>query len=263
MVGRDVLLRVEKPPAKPGGVTARAFATSSVAPAASRSTDVTFDVRAGEIVGIAGVEGNGQRELIEAIAGLVDPARVSGEIALEGASLTGSTPGRGASAASRTFPKIAIGAGCCSSSASTRTRFSACTTGRPSRPGVLINDREVRRRTADIIQRFDVRPPNPGAARPGAVGRQPAEARSSAASSSCSRSCCSSRSRRAASTSARSSSSTASWSTLRDAGCAVLLVSAELEEVMSLSDRLLVIHKGRIAGEVDPATAQTARRSGC
>jgi simple sugar transport system ATP-binding protein len=44
---------------------------------------------------------------------------------------------------------------------------------------------------------------------------------------------------------------------LRDAGCAVLLVSAELEEVMSLADRLLVIHQGRIAGEVDPASANT------
>ena len=42
---------------------------------------------------------------------------------------------------------------------------------------------------------------------------------------------------------------------LRDAGCAVLLVSAELEEVTSLSDRLLIIHKGRIVGEVDPKTA--------
>jgi len=39
---------------------------------------------------------------------------------------------------------------------------------------------------------------------------------------------------------------------LRDEGCAVLLVSAELEEVTALSDRLLVIHKGAIAGEVDP-----------
>ena len=42
---------------------------------------------------------------------------------------------------------------------------------------------------------------------------------------------------------------------LRDAGCAVLLVSAELEEVMSLADRLLVIHKGAIAGEVNPQAA--------
>jgi len=42
---------------------------------------------------------------------------------------------------------------------------------------------------------------------------------------------------------------------LRDSGCAILLVSAELEEVTSLSDRLLIIHEGRIAGEVDPKVA--------
>jgi simple sugar transport system ATP-binding protein len=42
---------------------------------------------------------------------------------------------------------------------------------------------------------------------------------------------------------------------LRDQGCAILLVSAELEEVTSLSDRLLIIHDGRIAGEVDPKVA--------
>jgi simple sugar transport system ATP-binding protein len=42
---------------------------------------------------------------------------------------------------------------------------------------------------------------------------------------------------------------------LRDEGCAILLVSAELEEVTSLADRLLVIYHGRIVGEVDPARA--------
>jgi simple sugar transport system ATP-binding protein len=42
---------------------------------------------------------------------------------------------------------------------------------------------------------------------------------------------------------------------MRDAGCAVLLVSAELEEVMALSDRLLIIHNGKIAGEVNPTIA--------
>jgi simple sugar transport system ATP-binding protein len=42
---------------------------------------------------------------------------------------------------------------------------------------------------------------------------------------------------------------------LRDAGCAVLLVSAELEEVTALADRLLIMREGRIAGEVDPKVA--------
>jgi simple sugar transport system ATP-binding protein len=40
---------------------------------------------------------------------------------------------------------------------------------------------------------------------------------------------------------------------LRDAGCAVLLVSAELEEVKALADKLLVMYHGRIVGQVDPA----------
>jgi simple sugar transport system ATP-binding protein len=46
---------------------------------------------------------------------------------------------------------------------------------------------------------------------------------------------------------------------LRDSGCAILLVSAELEEVTALSDRLLIIHDGRIAGEVDPQTTSVER----
>jgi simple sugar transport system ATP-binding protein len=46
---------------------------------------------------------------------------------------------------------------------------------------------------------------------------------------------------------------------MRDAGCAILLVSAELEDVTALSDRLLVLHAGHVAGEVDPATATPAQ----
>jgi ABC-type uncharacterized transport system ATPase subunit len=45
---------------------------------------------------------------------------------------------------------------------------------------------------------------------------------------------------------------------LRDSGCAVLLVSAELEEVTALADRLLVLHQGKIVREVDPARTTTA-----
>jgi simple sugar transport system ATP-binding protein len=45
---------------------------------------------------------------------------------------------------------------------------------------------------------------------------------------------------------------------MRDAGCAVLLVSAELEEVTALADRLIVLHNGAVAGEVDPSVATTS-----
>ena len=71
MVGRRVLLRVEKGEAKPGAVK---LAVKNLTVKDSRGVtmvdDVSFDVRAGEIVGIAGVAGNGQSELIEAISGI-------------------------------------------------------------------------------------------------------------------------------------------------------------------------------------------------
>jgi general nucleoside transport system ATP-binding protein len=71
MVGRDVLLRVDKPPAQPGDVMLRIVDLHVVDDRGiPKVNGVSFDVRAGEIVGIAGVDGNGQSELIDAIAGL-------------------------------------------------------------------------------------------------------------------------------------------------------------------------------------------------
>src|SRR6476659_1976502 len=84
MVGREVLLRVEKPDAKPGQPELEVSGLSITATDGTRKVnDVSFVVRRGEIVGIAGVEGNGQTELIEALAGLVNPAQVSGAINFE------------------------------------------------------------------------------------------------------------------------------------------------------------------------------------
>src|SRR4029079_12594648 len=81
MVGREVLLRVEKPDPHVGETALEGRNLSVLtSTGAKRVNDVSFEVRAREIVGIAGVEGNGQTELIEALAGLVDPAYMTGEI---------------------------------------------------------------------------------------------------------------------------------------------------------------------------------------
>src|SRR3989442_943190 len=89
MVGREVLLRVEKPQAKPGApVLALAHVSINGRDGGKRLNDVSFEVRAGEIVGIAGVEGNGQTELIEALAGLIPGSHISGEISFEGRDIT-------------------------------------------------------------------------------------------------------------------------------------------------------------------------------
>jgi len=251
MVGREVLLRVEKPLAKPGEVVLSVRNLSI----GKHVENVTFDVRAGEIVGIAGVEGNGQRELIEAIAGLIDPALVSGELTLEGRSLAGLDARARRERGIAHIPEDRHRRGLLLEFSLEENAILGVHYRPPVASRALLNDREVRRRTADIIQRFDVRPPDPmlparalsgGNQQKLIIGRefelppklllvaQPTRGVDIGAIEFIHR----------------------KLVALRDAGCAVLLVSAELEEVMSLSDRLLVIHSGRIAGEVDPATAK-------
>ena len=87
MVGRDVLLQVDKQPREPG---AAVLAVSDLSVVDERGVElvngVSLQVREGEIVGIAGVDGNGQSELVEAIAGLRRPS--AGRITLEEADIT-------------------------------------------------------------------------------------------------------------------------------------------------------------------------------
>src|SRR5437764_3416209 len=89
MVGRDVLLRIEKPEAKAGETVLRVQnMVVASADGTRRVNDVSFEVRAGEIVGVAGVEGNGQTELIESLAGLTAQSRVSGKVDFAGRDIT-------------------------------------------------------------------------------------------------------------------------------------------------------------------------------
>jgi ABC-type uncharacterized transport system ATPase subunit len=91
MVGRDVVLRLEKPPAQPGKSILR---VENLWVKGDRGEDavrgLSFEVRAGEIFGIAGVEGNGQTELIEAITGLRKVEK--GKVLMEDKDVTGKSP---------------------------------------------------------------------------------------------------------------------------------------------------------------------------
>jgi general nucleoside transport system ATP-binding protein len=254
MVGREVLLRVGKSPAKPGEVT---LSVRNVAVAPGILKGVTFDIHAGEIVGIAGVEGNGQRELIEAIAGLLDPSLISGEMTFDGRSLIELDARTRREWGIAHIPEDRHRRGLLLDFRVDENAILGVHYRPPVTSGAMVDAREVRRRTDDIIQRFDVRPPDPalparalsgGNQQKLIIGRelelqprlllvaQPTRGVDIGAIEFIHR----------------------KLVELRDAGCAVLLVSAELEEVMSLSDRLLVIHDGRIAGEVDPAVARPA-----
>ncbi|WP_456368161.1 ABC transporter ATP-binding protein [Thermococcus sp.] len=91
MVGRDVVLRLQKPPSQPGKPILR---VENLWVKGDRGEDavkgLSFEVREGEIFGIAGVEGNGQTELIEAITGLRKVEK--GKVLLEEKDVTGKTP---------------------------------------------------------------------------------------------------------------------------------------------------------------------------
>lgn len=88
MVGREVDLTVDKTPAQPGKTVLSVNGIAVLGNLGQRAVDdVSFEVRAGEIVALAGVQGNGQSELVEALVGLRPP--VSGSVSLDGQVLTG------------------------------------------------------------------------------------------------------------------------------------------------------------------------------
>ncbi|MES1242370.1 MAG: ABC transporter ATP-binding protein [Acidobacteriota bacterium] len=257
MVGRDVLLRVEKAPAKPDAAVLAVRGLSVTGEDGSRRLDnVSFEVRRGEIVGIAGVEGNGQTELIEALAGLVPASHLAGSVLLDGKDLAGLGAGERKKLGIAHVPEDRHRRGLLldfdlseNSILGVQDRPPAATG-----PGGVWFDRPaVRERAARIVRDFDVRPPNPdlparalsgGNQQKLILGReldlhprlllvaQPTRGVDIGAIEFIHR----------------------QLVALRDAGCAILLVSAELEEVTALADRLLIFHSGKVAGEVDPAT---------
>ena len=258
MVGREVLLRVEKSDPKVGKAQLEVKNLSVTDRlGAKRVNDVSFDVCGGEIVGIAGVEGNGQTELIEALAGLVEPARITGAMNFEGHDLKTLGARNRRELGIAHIPEDRHRRGLLLDFTLAENSILGVHYRRPIAAlagGVFIDENAVQRRATEIIQNFDVRPPNaalPARALSGGnqqkliIGReyrvdpklllvsQPTRGVDIGAIEFIHRQLVG----------------------LRDNGCAILLVSAELEEVTSLSDRLLIIHEGRIAGEVDPKVA--------
>ncbi|MEP6920947.1 MAG: ABC transporter ATP-binding protein [bacterium] len=257
MVGREVLLRVEKTDAKVGAteLSVRRLTVSKKG-GAKPVNGVSFDVRQGEILGIAGVEGNGQTELIEALAGLIDSGTLSGEIHLEGRDITRESARVRRELGIAHIPEDRHRRGLLLDFSLAENSILGVHYRKPvvSLAGVFLDDVAIRRRASEIINNFDVRPTNvdlPARALSGGnqqkliIGRefdlqpklllvsQPTRGVDIGAIEFIHR----------------------KLVALRDSGCAVLLVSAELEEVTSLSDRLLIIHEGRVVGEVDPRVA--------
>jgi simple sugar transport system ATP-binding protein len=255
MVGREVLLRVEKTKANPGETVLGVRDLVMTARDGTRRLDgVSFEVRAGEIVGIAGVEGNGQTELIEALAGLILPPAVSGAMEFLGNNIIRTPARKRKELGIAHIPEDRHRRGLLLDFDLAENSILGVHYRPPAVAyfgNVWLDNEAIRKQAAQVIKDFDVRPPNPdlparalsgGNQQKLIIGRefelrpklllvsQPTRGVDIGAIEFIHR----------------------KLVALRDAGCAVLLVSAELEEVTALSDRLLVVHNGRIVGEVDP-----------
>src|SRR6185312_14876349 len=168
MVARDVLLRVVKPEGHPGkpvlavrGLSLGALGAKS---GEKRLDGVSFEVRAGEIVGIAGIEGNGQTELIDALAGLADSGAVTGVVELEGRNVESLSARQRRTRGIAHVPEDRHRRGLLLDFDLAENSI----LGADDRPSVSVgpwhwwlNREAIRRRTEKILKAFDVRPPNP------------------------------------------------------------------------------------------------------
>ncbi|MEO0938153.1 MAG: ABC transporter ATP-binding protein [Pseudomonadota bacterium] len=252
MVGRKVLLRVDKSPAKPGDVVLDVEDLRVVdAQGVARLKGIDLQVRAGEILGIAGVAGNGQSELLEVLGGYMEATgtvRVNGQdLGLTGRSATGRTRrARGIAHVpeDRQREGLIMDFAAWENTAFGYHRDDAYTSG------ILSNNAAIKTDTQAKMDRFDVRPPNPRLAAKNFSGGnqqkivlareiernpdlllvgQPTRGVDIGAIEFIHQQIVA----------------------LRDAGKAILLVSVELEEILGLSDRVAVMFDGQIMGVRD------------
>jgi len=254
MVGRPVLLRVEKAPAKRGSSLLQVDDLVVLDDRRQRAVDgLSLEVRAGEILGLAGVEGNGQVELVEAIAGL-RPAR-SGRVRLCGRDLTAASPRRRLRGGLGHIPADRHRMGVILELPISDNLVLGEFDRSPFARGIVRMLAAVRGHAVRLIKSFDVRaagPDQPAGALSGGNQQKVVVARE-----------LSNEPRVLMAAQPTRGVDVGSIEFIhrqiveqRDAGLAVLLVSSELDEVLSLADRVAVIYQGRIAailegGEID------------
>jgi simple sugar transport system ATP-binding protein len=254
MVGREVLLRVDKAPAHPGDSLLRVESLTVIDDRGLEAVrDVSFEVRGGEIVGLAGVDANGQSELIDAIAGL-RPVR-SGHVFVDGRDLTGATAKETLDAGIGHIPEDRHRRGLILPFSLTENLALHGYRHAPNSSRGFLNLRAMADRARRLLKEFDVRggtPSTPAGALSGGNQQKVVLAREIDGEP---RVLIAAQPTRGLDVGAIEFVHRRLLEQ-RDAGRAVFLVSLELEEVLSLSDRILVIYEGRIVGEFPPTATE-------
>jgi general nucleoside transport system ATP-binding protein len=254
MVGREVLLRVDKKPAQPG---AEALTVEDLHVLDDRGLEavrgVSFTVRTGEIVALAGVDGNGQTELIDAITGLRKPS--SGRVVVGSDDLTGKSAREFLDHGVGHIPEDRHRRGLVLDFSLAENLVLHDYDKSPYSRRSFLNLRAILDYARKLLTEFDVRGGTP-------------DTRASALSGGNQQKVVIAREVSRDPTSLVAAQPTRGLDVgaiefvhrrlveERDEGRAVLLVSLELEEVISLADRILVIYEGQIVGEFDPSVSE-------
>ena len=257
MVGRSVLLTVDRAPAQPKDVVLDVrdlSARNDVGLPALR--EVSFNVRAGEIVGVAGVEGNGQRELVESLTGL--RVCTAATMSVGGQSTMGRTPhaihAMGVGHVPEDREKDGLVGPYSIADNMVLNRFDE---PEFSSHG-LRNRGAITALASRLVEQFDVRTPSistPAESLSGGNKQKVVIARELAANPALLIAAQPTRGVDVGSIEFIHSQIVKA----RDGGAGVLLVSAELDEVLGLSDRVLVMYDGRIVAELSGAQIDRAR----
>lgn len=247
MIGREVFLNIEKASAKTGETVLDVKDVwVSGEKEISKIKGVSLQVKAGEIVGLAGIDGNGQSELIEAITGLREVEK--GEILLEGKNITGKSPGKIRSIGLTHIPEDRNVRGLNRTMSIEDNLAAAKIEDVQFSKWALIKKKAIHKYAVGLADTFDIRPRNPQsltAALSGGNAQKVVVAREVAMNG---KLLVASQPTRGVDIGAIESIRTI----LQDVklkGLGVLLVSADLEEILSLSDRIVVMHEGKISGE--------------
>jgi general nucleoside transport system ATP-binding protein len=254
MVGREVVLSVEKPPAEPGETL---LEVKDLVVADERGLEavrgVSFEVKAGEIVGIAGVDGNGQSELIDALTGLRSPA--GGKITAAGEDLTSANAREALDAGVGHIPEDRQVRGLVLDFTLAENLALHDFTKEPnSRWGWLYPGRLIER-AARLLKEFDVRGGRPQTLAASLSGGNQQKVVIAREVSRDPRILVAAQPTRGLDVGAIEFVHRRLVKE-RDEGRAILLVSFELEEILSLSDRILVVYEGRIVGEYEPGVSE-------
>ncbi|MFD3872479.1 ABC transporter ATP-binding protein [Streptomyces sp. NPDC058623] len=213
--------------------------------------DVSFTIHKGEILGIAGVEGNGQTELIESLMGM--SAADSGVITLDGRDITKDTVRKRRVGGIGYIPEDRHRHGLLLESPLWENRILGHVTEAPNSRRGILDPKAARKDTERIVREYDVRTPGIDVTASSLSGGNQQKLIVGREMSHNPKFLIAAHPTRGVDVGAQAQI----WDAIREArreGLAVLLISADLDELIGLSDTLRVIYRGRLVADADPAT---------